>query len=152
AVVFVRAKRLDRAVGMFEAGLNLPGGPPPDLDLSIREMRGALAAKDDAEGRNTLGRLLGLAGAEGELRIAEFEAAIRLRPDYAEAHNNLGLVYTQTGDDDKAIAQFREAIRARADYADAHANLGAILTATDVETSVRELERAVALQPGLLKA
>ena len=53
---------------------------------------------------------------------------IRLRPDYAEAHNNLGLVLLQSGDDAGGIAALREAVRIAPDYADAHANLGAALT------------------------
>jgi len=140
-------------VGQFEAGLNLGGpGAPPDLDLAIQELRRAIAQKEDAEAHNVLGRMLGLAGADAKLVTAEFEAAIRIRPDYSEARNNLGLVYTQTGEDEKAITAFGEAIRQRPDYAEAHANLGAILTATDVAKAVRELEKAIELQPGLLKA
>jgi tetratricopeptide (TPR) repeat protein len=154
AAVFLRLNEVGHAIGQFEAGLNLPApaGPPPDLDLAIRELRRTISAKPTAEAHDVLGRLLGLAGASVKDTAAEFEAAIRMRPEFAEAHNNLGLVYTQAGDDEKAIGAFREAIRQRPDYADAHANLGAILTATDIGESVRELERALALQPTLLKA
>ena len=38
------------------------------------------------------------------------------------------------------------------DYADAHANLGAALVPTDAEEAVQELEKAVALAPGSVKA
>ena len=69
----------------------------------------------------------GARGADSAEVAAEFREAVRLRPDFAEAHNNLGLVLTQTDDDEPAIAAFREAIRIRPDYADAHANLGAAL-------------------------
>ena len=71
---------------------------------------------------------------------AAFREAIRLRPDFAEAHNNLGLVLIQSGDDAGGIAALREAVRLAPDYADAHANLGAALTPTDAEEAVRELE------------
>ncbi len=64
---------------------------------------------------------------------AEFREAIRLRPDFAEAHNNLGLVLIQAGDDQAGIAALREAVRLGPDYADAHANLGAALTPTDAD-------------------
>src|SRR5262249_29526115 len=78
--------------------------------------------------------------------------AIRLKPESAEAHNSLGLVDTQLNDDAQAIAAFRTAIRLRPNYADAHANAGALLTALDVAESVKELEKAIELQPGLLNA
>lgn len=154
ALLFLRSRQLERALGQFEAGLNLPPapGPAPDLDVATRELRAALQDSGSADGQVVLGRLLGYAGADSRDVIAAFEAALRLRPDSAAAHNSLGLVYLQTGDDAKAAASFREAIRLRSDYADAHANLGALLTATDAAKAVAELEQAVALQPGLLKA
>jgi tetratricopeptide (TPR) repeat protein len=83
---------------------------------------------------------------------AEFREAIRLRPNFAEAENNLGLVLAQSDDDEAALAAFREAIRIRPDYADAHANLGAALIPTDAEQAIRELEKAVALEPSSVKA
>ncbi len=153
-LLLLRGRQLSAALGQFEAGLNLPGspGPPPDLDVAIRELRAAMAGSEDADAHIVLGRLLGLAGADAKQVIAEFDAAIRLKPDHPEARNALGLVYTQINEDEKAVAAFREAIRLRPDYADAHANLGAILTATDAAGSVRELEKAVELRPGFLKA
>src|SRR6185369_5888170 len=99
-----------------------------------------------------LARLLGAAGAHPSQVIAALQDAVRLRPDDAEARNSLGLVYVQSGDDEKAIAAFREAVKLRPDYADAHQNLGAVLTTSDVAQAVRELETAVKLQPRLLKA
>jgi tetratricopeptide (TPR) repeat protein len=56
--------------------------------------------------------------------IAEYREAIRLKPDYAEAHNNLGNALAGKGQLDKAIAEFREAIRLKPDYPLAHCNLG----------------------------
>jgi len=155
AIVFLRSGELDRAVGQFEAGLNVPTPlpPAPDWDTAIAGLRDALAKKPgNAEGHNILGRLLGCKGADSKEVIAQFREAIRLRPDYAEAHNNLGLVLTQANDDEAAIAEFREAIRTSPDYADAHDNLGAALTSTDNEQAIQELEKAVALAPGSVKA
>ncbi len=87
--------------------------------------------------------MLGRKGASTSEVVAEFREAVRLRPDFAEAYNNLGLVLTQADDDSAAIAAFREAIRIRPDYADAHANLGAALISTDGDQAIVELERAV---------
>lgn len=155
AVVFLRLGDLDRSVGQFEAGLNLPAAQKglPDLDLAIRDLRLAIAKKpDNADAQRVLGRLLGASGADPAQVIAAFQKAAELRPDDAEARNSLGLVYVQAGDDEKAIAAFREAVKLRPNFADARQNLGAVLTTSDVAEAVQQLETAVKLQPQLLKA
>ena len=43
--------------------------------------------------------------------IAEYDAAIRLNPQYAPAYNNRGIVYDDLGEFERAIADFDEAIR-----------------------------------------
>ena len=155
AIAYLRAGELDRALGQLEAGLNLPAPwvPAPDWPSAIAALRKALAATPGrAEAHNVLGLLLGRQGAGSSEVVAAFREAIRLRPDYAQAHNNLGLVLIQSGDDAGGVAAFREAVRLDKDYADAHANLGAALVPTDAEEAVRELEKAVALAPGSVKA
>ena len=49
--------------------------------------------------------------------IKDYNAAIRLRPDFAGAFNNRGLTYLDKGDYDRAIADFSEAIRLQPDDA-----------------------------------
>ena len=55
--------------------------------------------------------------------MASFHTAVRLKPDYAEAHNNLGNALTALGRVEEAAASFQEAVRLRPDYAEAHNNL-----------------------------
>ena len=43
--------------------------------------------------------------------ISHYSAAIKLKPDFAEAHYNLGLALTNTGNLEEAAQQFREAAR-----------------------------------------
>ena len=63
--------------------------------------------------------------------IAAFEDALRIRPDLAEAHNNLGVVLSQIpGRQADAVAHFREAVRLRPDYDDARYNLEVALKET----------------------
>ena len=66
---------------------------------------------------------------EGSLQeaIAELRAAIRLIPDDADAHNNLGLALADQGKLEQAIAEHRAAIRIEPDLAEAHCNLGVAL-------------------------
>jgi len=154
-IVFLRAGDLNKAMGQFEAGLNIqnPSPPEPDWDSAISGLREAIVKKpDQPDAHNMLGLLLGRKGADKSEVIAEFREAVRLRPQFAQAYNNLGLVLTQTDDDESALAAFHEAIRIRPDYADAHANLGAALIPTDGEQAIRELEKALALDPSSVKA
>lgn len=162
-ITFLRAGEFDKALGQFEAGLNVPApsSPAPDWDDAIAALRSGLSASattvaqpesSRAEAYNVLGRLLGQAGAPASDVAAAFREATKLRPAYPEAHNNLGLVLIQAGDDPNGIAALREAVRLDPEYAEARANLGAALTATDPEDAIRELERAVALAPNSVKA
>ncbi len=41
--------------------------------------------------------------------IAEFRTAIRLKPDFAEAHYNLGIALRAEGKREEAVAEFRKA-------------------------------------------
>ena len=53
--------------------------------------------------------------------------AIKLKPDNALAHNNLGIALFHAKMTEEAIDYFKEAIRILPDYANAHFNLGTAL-------------------------
>ena len=57
-------------------------------------------------------------------KIDSYKQAIRIDPDYADAHNNLGLAYHNLEMYEEAIESYKQAIRIDPDYADAHSNLG----------------------------
>jgi tetratricopeptide (TPR) repeat protein len=59
--------------------------------------------------------------------IAQYREAIRLKADYADAHNGLGKVLHKKRDLDGAIDAYNEAIRLKPDYAKAHSNMGLAL-------------------------
>jgi Flp pilus assembly protein TadD len=153
-LIFLASGDVAHAIGQFEAALNLPASPTPKVawDVAAAELRKRIGDAANAETHVTLGRILGRAGAPANEIVAEFREAVRLRPDYAEAYNDLGLALMQNGDDDGAIAAFRKAIQHAPNYADAHANLGGALTATDVPQAIEELEKAVTLDPPSTKA
>ena len=49
--------------------------------------------------------------------------ALKLKPDYTEAHYNLEVVLFQAKMTEEAIGYFKEAIRIRPDFIEAHNNL-----------------------------
>ena len=57
---------------------------------------------------------------------ASFRQAIALKPDYAEAHSNLGVTLQGLGRLDEAEASFRQAIALKPDYTEAYWNLHGI--------------------------
>lgn len=56
--------------------------------------------------------------------VAAFQQAVRARPDFAEAHSNLGYSLRNTGQLDQAIASYQEAIRLKPNLAEAREYLG----------------------------
>ena len=55
---------------------------------------------------------------------ASYNQAIAVKPDLAEAHNNLGNVFKELERLDEAIASYGQATALKPDYAVAHYNLG----------------------------
>lgn len=61
-----------------------------------------------------------------EEAVEHYLAALRIEPDYIEAHNNLGIALEIQGRPDEAIGHFQEALRAKPDDLKLHFNLGNI--------------------------
>lgn len=61
-----------------------------------------------------------------EAAFSAYGEAIRLDPDYPEAHYNVGVAYTRQGRPAEALSAYREAIRIRPDFAHAHDGMGKI--------------------------
>jgi serine/threonine protein kinase/WD40 repeat protein/Flp pilus assembly protein TadD len=79
---------------------------------------------------------------------AAYREAIRLKPDYALAHQCLGVALKAQGKLDDAITEYREAIRLKPDYALAHQCLGvALRTQGDVAGAIAEYREAIRLEP-----
>jgi len=58
--------------------------------------------------------------------ILLYERALFLKPDHADAHNNLGVALAATGRFDDAAAHYERALVLKPDHADAHSNLGIV--------------------------
>jgi len=56
--------------------------------------------------------------------IADYSRVAELKPDWPEAHNNLGVAWKKRGDPEKAVASFDRALALRPEYGEAWSNLG----------------------------
>src|SRR5438067_879354 len=77
-----------------------------------------------------------------------YEQAVHLRPDFAVAHNNVGIAWQLLGEWAKAETCHREAIYHRPQFARAYNNLGNALQRQEKWRPATEaFEQALALQP-----
>ena len=110
-------------------------------ELAVDYIRRALRVREDPVYFSNLGIVLRDLG-----RLTEAEAscreALRLQPDYTEAHVNLGNALLDLGRPVEAEASYREALRLRPNYPEAHNNLGNALLdlgrAAEARASYRE--------------
>jgi Flp pilus assembly protein TadD len=58
--------------------------------------------------------------------VGEFQVAVRIRPDYADAHHDLGAIYFKLGRIQEAISEFQKVLEITPDDIDARNNLRAI--------------------------
>jgi len=89
-------------------------------------------------------------GRQGKLDEAKVQAkeALRLKSDYAQAHDLLGTILDQQGRPDEALAAFNEALRLQPDYVEGHGDLGALLAEQGkLEEAMTHLTEALRLAP-----
>ncbi|MGA7754532.1 MAG: tetratricopeptide repeat protein [Candidatus Sulfotelmatobacter sp.] len=80
--------------------------------------------------------------------IAEYAAAVKLRPQDAAGNNALGAALVAEGHPDQGVAYLQTALTARPDYFDAHYNLGiALASGEDFSGAAQQFEQALKLQP-----
>jgi tetratricopeptide (TPR) repeat protein len=85
---------------------------------------------------------------EFELAISRLEELIKLKPLFAEAHNNLGSAYQALDKKDKAITYFENAIRLKPDLVEAHYNLGLILAELNkMDEALSRFEKVISIKP-----
>ena len=105
-----------------------------------------------AIGRWMLGVSLAEEGRAPEA-IQIFEEVLRLKPDYAEAHNHLGRALERSGHAPEAIPHYEQAVRLKPDYLEAHINLSlALLRLRRTQESVAECEAVLRLVPDSAEA
>jgi len=96
---------------------------------------------------NNLGHTMFQQGRTEEA-VAQFDQALRIHPDQAEAHYNLGVALAQQGRAQEAIAEYREALRIDPTDIFAHNNLGnALFYQGRTKDAIAEFREAVRIDP-----
>jgi tetratricopeptide (TPR) repeat protein len=73
-------------------------------------------------------------------------SALELKPDYAEAYNNLGMVILNRGQPGEAVQLLEKAVGIKPKYAEAHTNLGvALMNLGRPEDAMGHFQKAVAV-------
>ena len=77
-----------------------------------------------------------------------YQKVIELDPGYAEAYNNLGIIYQEAGDLDRALSSYQKAIETNPRYEKAFNNLGILLYLKGrYEESIQAFKKALAINP-----
>jgi len=100
--------------------------------LKLREVRAAelylrqalAAAPNHAEARTLLGWIELEVRRDYDGAVAEYAKVVELRPEAAEAYNNLGVALRKKGELEKAVTSFDRALALRVDYREAKSNRG----------------------------
>jgi predicted Zn-dependent protease len=95
-----------------------------DLPAAEAACRRLLEDRGDHVGAMFLASLIDCQRGQLPSAIERLQQTVKLRPNYAEAHNNLGNALACQGQLAKAEKSFREALRHKPQYAEALNNLG----------------------------
>ena len=119
-----------------------------DYRTEERLLRDLLAKRPaNVTARYNLGIVLEAKG-DAAGAMAEFEATLRLAPDYAKAHNNLGVLLMRQDRLDEAAAHYAETMRLRPELWEPHSNLGELrVRRGDLAGAVAAFREAVRLDP-----
>jgi tetratricopeptide (TPR) repeat protein len=84
-----------------------------------------------------------------EEALNEFRSAVKIIPDYVDAHNNIGIILEMYFKKyDEAIYHYRQALRSDDNNYGVHYNLGITLAKTgDLKEAIQHFRRAINLKP-----
>jgi tetratricopeptide (TPR) repeat protein len=81
-----------------------------------------------------------------------YEQAVKLKPNYAEAINNLGTIYYAQKSYRRAISQYRKALKFQPESASMHSNLGtAYFARRQMKEMTEEFQIAMRLDPNVFE-
>ncbi|MEW4529757.1 tetratricopeptide repeat protein [Maioricimonas sp. JC845] len=160
----------ERALELYDAALERE--PHPPMSVYVLHNRGRVLiqlgrveqalpdinlAIDQAEGKLPTGFMLrGICHRkQGRLEdaLADFDQALQIDPDFADALNNRGLVRLMQNDLDAAEADFNRAIALRPDLAEPYANRGVVYRRRNrFDKAIADYTRALKRDPRHLDA
>ncbi|MBD3320462.1 MAG: tetratricopeptide repeat protein [Chitinivibrionales bacterium] len=118
----------------------------------IYARRAMECSPENPEYHNFLGVILQSTG-DIPCSVEAFSAALRYKPDYAEACFNRGNSWRIAGEYEQAVASYQAAISIRPDYCAAHSNCGAALKALGrMPEALYHFREAVRIKPDLAEA
>jgi len=146
-----------RAIIRVHPGFTTASGIFASMQRDTGDLPGAIATLEDLVRRNVADQsvMLVLAGYLQELGALDrsaglVHAIITAHPDYAEAYNSLGVVYSRQGRHADARAAYRKVLELDPTSAKAYENLGADeFAAGDLNEAGADLARALSLDPRL---
>ena len=107
---------------------------------------------DDHEARTGLAAFYLRAGRPDDA-VTQLQTALRLEPEHAPAHYNLGLLLQMQGDADGAVEQYRLALEIALNDAETHSSLAQVLAGQEQwEDAIAEYLLALETMPNLLSA
>lgn len=146
---------VDKNPADFEAHYNLGAMLQGRGDIAGAEKQYAMALSIRPEDATVNNAIAGanLAAGHPDAAVAYLQTALRSRPDYFDAHYNLGTALAMQNDFAAAVEEFRAAVRLNPQDANAEANLGAALAELGNWKEARaHLEKALAIDPTLANA
>jgi tetratricopeptide (TPR) repeat protein len=119
---------------------------PQAAELNIKR---ALALRPDhVEARTLLGWIQLEIHGDFDAAIEEYSEVVRIRPDLAEAYNNLGVAQKRKGELNKAAASFNRALALNPDHSEALSNRGWVFAEENKWTDARrDFEGALKINP-----
>ena len=85
--------------------------------------------------------------------LAQYQEAVAIYPDFAEAHYNFGNALAESGQFDAAVAHYRKVLELYPDLAEVRNDLGNVLTACGrINEAVAEYQKALKIQPNFAEA
>lgn len=118
---------------------------------SIDYYRAAIKKSDNAVLHNKIGISYFQLYRDRDAR-KEYETALKLDKEYAEAYNNLGALYYRVQRYGPAVREYRKALRINEANASFHSNLGtAYFSQKNYSGASREYERAMDLDPTIFE-
>jgi tetratricopeptide (TPR) repeat protein len=88
-----------------------------------------------------------------ELSVEAYTKALAISPDYADAHNNIGIALKDQGKLEEAIEALNKALAIKPDYAEAYNNMGIVLKDQGkLKEAIEAYNKALAIKPDYAKA